>query len=310
MGIMNNSRSYKVAAYITAFQDSSAVEACLSGIKEQSYPIQDIYIVDNSPQAIVENTHESLIIRHHPDNIGIGGGLALVLEETLKKNYDFLWTFDQDSVPNNNALEQLLKFYEKTKFKNRIGIIAPIAFDLRTNQIIQGALFQRDHFVGCEHQSNLPYQCDAPITSGSLIALEAVRVAGLPYTELFIDGVDFEYGMRLCQKGFQNFIIPQAVIHHEFGIPQRVKFLSKEKVLQIYSPLRHYYICRNHTYLEMQYVSKPYMIHTFLFRLKYFFNTARNIILFDNKSKLIKVWACFIGTWHGFQGKLGKTWRN
>lgn len=140
--------------------------------------------------------------------------------------------------------------------------------------------------------------------------MDAVKKIGLPCTELFIDGVDFEYGMRFKKAGFHNFVIPQSVLYHNFGQPKKVRFLFKEKVLQIYSPLRHYYICRNHSYLEIKYVSGRYAINTFLFRLKFLIKSVIDIALFDQEDKLVKIWACFLGTWHGFQGKIGKNWRN
>jgi rhamnosyltransferase len=37
-------------------------------------------------------------------------------------------------------------------------------------------------------------------------------------------------------------------------------------------------------------------------------NTIIFILLYDDGAKLQKVWACLLGTFHGLQGRIGKTW--
>ena len=40
--------NYKVAAYITAYEDIEALHKTIAAIQKQSYPILKIFIVDNS----------------------------------------------------------------------------------------------------------------------------------------------------------------------------------------------------------------------------------------------------------------------
>ena len=148
---------------------------------------------------------------------------------------------------------------------------------------------------------------DSPITSGSLIAVAAAKTISLPRADLFIDGVDLDYGLRLRQKGFHNLVVPQALMYHHFGNPIKHNFFNREVFVQKYSPLRHYYICRNHTYLETRYAKGWYRITSCLFRIKYLLRTVAFILLYD-KDKVLKLWACLLGTFHGMKGKLGKTW--
>lgn len=131
----------------------------------------------------------------------------------------------------------------------------------------------------------------------------------LPCLELFIDGIDFDYGMRLKQKDFYNFIVPQAIMHHDFGNPIQVSFLVKKKTIHQYSALRRYYICRNHTYLETRYVQGWHRFTTSLRRLKSMFKQIAAILIYDSEQTLTKVWACCLGTYDGLIGKLGKTWQ-
>lgn len=110
---------YKIAGYITAFKDTDALKNCIEAIKKQSYPVEIIYIIDNSPQPIINKNNREIVTYHEPSNLGVAGGLARILEKALRENYDFLWTFDQDSIPDSKALEYLISFYQKKikKFK-------------------------------------------------------------------------------------------------------------------------------------------------------------------------------------------------
>ncbi|MDJ0797350.1 MAG: glycosyltransferase [Calothrix sp. MO_167.B12] len=299
----------KIAAYITLYKDQEAAMKCIQAIKYQSYPVDTIFIVDNSEQQLLANDHDELLKIHHcPDNIGIGQGLVLALAWAEDLGYDFLWTFDQDSIPTDSCLETLVSTHNRLLSDvYKIGIIAPTAIDPRTGMIIEGAMFIGDRFIGHKHHHYHDfYECDSPITSGSLISLAAAKTIAPPRADLFIDGIDWDYGLRLKMEGFHNLIVPGAIMHHNFGIPIQVKLKHKKIIFQQYSDLRNYYICRNHTYLETRYSQGWNRLKSYQLRLKYLIRTILLIWLYDSDNKNTKIWACILGTLHGLQGKLGK----
>jgi rhamnosyltransferase len=129
-----------------------------------------------------------------------------------------------------------------------------------------------------------------------------------PDIGLFIDGIDLDYGLRLRQADFHNVMVPSAAMYHRFGVPFQVELFGKKKAFQLYAPLRYYYICRNHTYLELQHSKGWYRFTCSLRRVKFLLLTLLKIVAFDSDAKPQKAIACIIGTYHGFLGKLGKTW--
>jgi rhamnosyltransferase len=300
----------KILPYITVYNDYEALTKLLVAIQAQTYQIDQIFICDNSPENIIKS-EDNLVVKHNPENIGIGAGIKEALELAIEENYDFLWTFDQDSVPTPKCLEILLNNFNKLNQEDyQIGIIASTPIDINNkNQIIQGAVFKKDIFIGYTPENqDLPYECDAPITSGSLISLKVAKSIDFPRSDLFIDGIDLDYGYRLKQNGFHNIIVPDAIMYHNFGSPKIVKFFNKELTFQQYSALRYYYICRNHTYLETRFSQSYYKLTSSLKRIKYLIYTTVKIMLYEDTEKLIKIWACLLGTVHGFCGKLGKLW--
>jgi rhamnosyltransferase len=304
--------SYKVAAYVTAYEDPEAVESCIQSIINQSLAVEKILIVDNSkhkPILQLQN-QKNIVIQYHPENIGISAALNWAISWATEKKYDFLWTFDQDSIPQKDCLSQLLFGYEKlNKDDYLIGIIAPLAIDLRNNQYVEAGKFNDYRFIGCKPINDQEYcECDSPITSGSLISLAAIKNISFPIADLFIDGVDMELGLQLRKKGFYNLIFPQANLYHELGYPTQIIFLGKEFYIQQYSAFRQYYISRNHTYLETRYAKGFYRLYSCLWRIKYMLLTILWVQLYDTQDKGLKMWACLLGTYHGFIGKLGKIW--
>lgn len=303
--------SYQVAAYITAYEDAEALNACIAAIRVQSYPVQQIVVVDNSQQPLPlvpdHSSDNALLVWFHPENIGIAEGLERAIDWAFQQSYDFLWTFDQDSVPAPDCLELLVEAYvERAKLGHEIGIVAPKAIDARTGETVRPSLFLGDRFQGFQPADpSLPYKCDAPITSGSLVWMKAAEKIPPPDRNLFIDGIDLDYGLRLRKAGFHNWVIPSAVMYHRFGTPLQVQLFSKKKALQLYSALRYYYICRNQTYLELQHSEGWYQLTCSLRRIKYLLLTIGIILIFDYP-KIQKISACVAGTYHGFRGKLGK----
>lgn len=295
---------YNVVAYITAYQDRVALIKCIQAIRSQSYPIGQIVVVDNSPSPLITGK-DDILVWSYPKNIGISGGLSRLIQWTEHKGYDFVWMFDQDSEPAPTCLGQLIWAYTQLTVHHPIGIVAPVSTDPRTKLVIKPARFTNDRFEGADlPRDGQPYECDSPITSGSLLSLETVVTVPPPDIRLFIDGIDLEYGLRLKQAGYKNFLVSQAAMSHNFGDPTEIKFLGKTKLLQVYSALRYYYICRNHTYLELRFSQGVYKLTCMLRRIKFLGSQMFWIWIMETENKHQKIRACLRGTYHGFLGDL------
>lgn len=300
----------KITAYMTVYEDQEAAIKCLRAIKLQTVPVDLIFIVDNSKEELFKNLDDiSVLVQHFPLNIGISRGLILAIEWAIKQNYKFLWTFDQDSIPSPDCLYNLLQEYSRLIQQNKLGIVAPIAYDKRSQSVIGGVNFTHDKFTHCKYDESITsYECDAPITSGSLIDLDAAKISEFPLGDLFIDGVDFDYGLKFRKQGFKNFVITKAKLEHNYANPINLKFLNFTRVFHSYSALRYYYSCRNTTYLAIHYATGFYKLTASLHRIKTMLLKIAAIMFFEETSKPQKIYACLIGTYHGFIQKLGKLW--
>jgi rhamnosyltransferase len=313
--------TYKVAAYITSYNDLKAVERCIIAIKQQTYLVEDIYIIDNSKDQLRLSFLETdrIIVDTRPDNIGIASGIAVGIKWAINQNYDLLWTFDQDSEPLPDALEKLVGCYQELIQNNKpVGIIAPLSIDVDSDTELLGAIFDKYRFIGAdsffkprEFYAKKSYECDIVITSGSLVSLQAAKNVDFPNEGLFIDAVDWDYCMKFREKGYSVVVVTDAVMKHNFGTYLKNRSISKYSSVPMYtySPLRYYYMCRNHTFIE-GYLAKSsgHYFSSVSYRVKLLVKKIAKILAYESDQKLLKTWACLRGTCDGFIGQLGKTW--
>ena len=313
---MRENYNYKVAAYITAYQDIDALDKTINAIQQQSYIIAEIFIVDNSQNPIISSQkYQNIIVEFHPENIGVDGGLNIALKWAIEQKYDFLWLFDQDSQPASDSLEILLTKYQELSRKNyNIGIIAPKIIDINTSQEFPGYIFHDYKFVPKPEYPKVEnyYTCDGVITSGSLVNLKAAKSVEFPTGELFLDAVDYAYCMNFRNKNYEVIVIKETSMAHRLGnysqVKDRLSQINDEIITFTCSPSRYYYACRNHTYFETRQSNKQMLHFCLLYRCKFMINMIIRIIRYEPDLVLLKIWACTFGTFDGFRGRLGKTW--
>ncbi len=306
-----------ISAYITAYRDLPSIQNCIKSLEFQSITPENLLIIDNSQKALNLHIQIPYIIQHHPENIGVAGGINIAIQWAIDNNYDFLWTFDQDSQPDRNSLEILLSEYEYLSRKNiPVGIVSPTIIDCQTQKKLSNGLFKKYKLEWIlsdvspspfAYYEDKLYQCDVVITSGSLINLQAAKNIPLPNPDLFIDGVDWEYCLNMRKHGYHICVSEKTTMQHNFGT--YLTHLHKDHPIYIYSPLRYYYINRNHTYIETRLSNHLYYkTLSYLHRITSLIKKIGKIIIYEPDQKLLKVWASCLGFYHGLIGKLGKTW--
>jgi rhamnosyltransferase len=304
--------TYKICVYVTAYKDINSLQKCLNLLRRQSYPIEEMFVVDNSPEQIIFSGN-GLQVKHFPQNVGVAGGLKAGILWAKDRGYDFLWAFDQDSEPNEFLLEKLLAKY--TLLSNKqfpIGIIAPLPIDINSQSEIHGLVFQEYKLepVSDDKTSTDFYECDVLITSGSLISMELANHVDLPREELFLDAVDYFYCMNFRSGGYKVVIAKDIVLNHNLGTTCKLKLEKSGEEITTYtcSPLRYYYSCRNHTFFETRLTKKLMLYKSIIHRLVVLKSHLLHIKCYEPDLKILKAWACIRGTIDGLIGKVGKTW--
>src|SRR5579864_7241966 len=107
-----SAKPLSIASVTVAYNGADVLREHLESLKGQTLKLDEIIVVDN---ASTDDTRH--LAAEYPDvtvlsleeNGGVAGGLSAGLAyAALEKKYDWIWLFDQDSVPAPDALERLV----------------------------------------------------------------------------------------------------------------------------------------------------------------------------------------------------------
>jgi len=244
-----------IASVTVAYNGAKVLQQHIEALLGQMRPLQEIIVVDNGSSdgtcALIAERYPQVTLLRLPENLGVGGGLAAGMTyAALEKRHDWVLTFDQDSVPNDGALETLLNGTESLRdVEGKVGIAAAMPVHAETG-VCYPPLMWRDGFVkpSAELLQQPIWFADLVITSGCMVRREVVEKVGLPRTDFFIDFVDFEYCLRVRASGYKIAVIPRAELGHEIGNAREVWFLGRQRLWPGYAPWREYYYSRNLAY--------------------------------------------------------------
>jgi len=243
-----------------------------------------------------------------PENLGHSGGLAAgVAYAALQKRHDWIWSFDDDSVPNKDALQALLEGAESFgDTASEIGIVASLPFHAESGTCYHPLLW-RDGLVkpSAELMRQKIWFADLVIASGCMIRRELVEKIGLPRSDFFSDFDDFEFCLRARSHGYKIAVITRSQFAHDIGTPKQIRLPGYSRLWSDHAPWREYYIGRNITYTAWWlYPSRG----TKRFVVGHLARHAAGVLLFNSR-RLACLKKLIQGFWDGRRASLGIRFR-
>ena len=237
------------------------------------------------------------------ENLGVAAAQKVGIEWARRQRAAYVLLFDHDSIPASDMVEQLLVvMHEREASGEKIGIVGPRFVDSRMPEHfhpphfvrLEGCRFRR---AVCPPERTAPVPVDCLIASGSLIPLRVFDEVGLMNESFFIDHVDTEFSLRLKKEGYRCYGVPTAVMEHAIGDTSRRAF---GRNVPMHSPLRHYYIVRNATWI----ICQPWMKAQW--RIALGVNTFRRLVFYTlfaspHRKHLSMM---LLGFWHGARGRM------
>jgi rhamnosyltransferase len=187
-------------------------------------------------------------VKHLQANMGVATALNLGFEWAQSKGAEFVITFDQDSFPAENMVEQLMLAYQSLVASGQnVGAVGPQQVDRRTGHHaaflapINGLRRKVTPALG------QAIRVDHLITSGCLVPIGAWVDTGKFFDPLFIDYVDIEWSLRMRHRGWHLFGVGGATLIHSMG--DDVEQWGSRQI-PMHDPMRHYFMFRNGVYLQ------------------------------------------------------------
>ena len=231
----------RIAAIVVTYNRKDYLLNCLEAIRRQTLPPDVIYIIDNHssdgtsdilyenhyivdkiPELVREDfistsqitsLYDDTIIFiqyiYKFENTGGAGGFYTGMKTAYEDGYEWLWMMDDDGIPSENGVEQLLLYSCKygLKFANALVINVnnryTLSFYLERNKLSLSDYENKD----------VVYDKITPF-NGSFINREVPEKIGFIKKEMFIWGDEMEYFHRSMYNKFSVGTVVKSIHYH------------------------------------------------------------------------------------------------
>jgi len=282
------------AAVIVTYHPDAVVLENLSTLRPQ---VRHLIVVDNGSSAAelapfrLAADSQNFELVENGENLGIAAALNRGIQKARLLEAGWVLLFDQDSRVMDGFVDTMIRFFLSNPWGERLAIANPRYVDFRfgtplpQHREVQGKL-------------------ESATTSGSLSPMCIFDETGGFAEKLFIDGVDYEYSLRLREKGYVIATCAQAVLLHSPGDPTPHHSLFwKSFQASNYAPIRRYYQERNKIWICRRYGRRfpGFFLNQFTISLKDLIK-----ILLVEKNSWPKFRFFMRGIADGLRGRMGK----
>ncbi len=214
-----------VAVVLITYNRIELLKEVLHGIQSQTYPIQNIIVVNNGSS---DGTLEWLQVQSgltviNQDNVGSSGGQYTGIQAASKTGAKWIWTMDDDVVPDSKCLEKLLKP------KGDDLVRAPLRY------AAEGGIFYNDviklnlsnpfssiweGIISDEDLQDEYVEAEGITFEGPIFNASYVEKIGLPEKKFFIFADDTDYMIRLVKAGAKCILVRDAKLQRKLTVPK------------------------------------------------------------------------------------------
>lgn len=240
------------------------------------------------------------------DNLGIAAAINVGLDHALAAGADFVLLSDQDSLPADDMVANLMRAYTTLVADGgRIAAVGPTFTDLHTRLTypFQANVPGRFFYGHKEPTEEAPHvEALTLITSGALIPAEVVREVGPMRDDFFIDHVDIEWSHRARWKGYRLIGTGWAQMYQRMGDARMRVWYLRWRHESAYGPLRIYYRVRNFVaLLKLDFIDWRWKIRNGWYCLGIIYTHA-----FFGEKPVSTLKMSAKGVWHGLRGRMGR----
>jgi rhamnosyltransferase len=215
----------------------NGLEQTTRGVEALRGQVGHIHIVDNGSAAESLGVLEQLerepdvTVERLGENRGVGYALNRGVQRARQMGCTWLLTMDQDSVVDGSLIEVFRAAAEQDPA--RVCLAPRITTSSRRKEAAGGVI-------------------SYAITSGNLVKLSLFDQIGGYDEGFFVDGIDFDFCLRLRRAGYAVHRVPAAGMQHQLGDPVDLP-IAVGKYYARHGSIRRYYMYRNFLYLAERY---------------------------------------------------------
>lgn len=252
--------------------------------------LQHILIINNDKKIFDLIQDDKVTIINNNKNLGLAKAFNTGVLWAKENLFDYILFLDQDSIPKEDMIYNLMKTFDRKNIK----------------MVIPNIYYIDDKGTEIKKNKNTNIQnrfVQHGISSGSIVKTDIFFEIGLFDERYFIDYLDFEFCFRLIKNKYKILECGNAILY------QRLGNLKKHKIgfLKFY-PTNHNYIRRYYMARNRFIIYKDYFKIVPKFVIKDFFRGIYHIILIImfEKDKIHKIKYILIGIKDYLKGNFGK----
>lgn len=276
----------EILAVVVTYNRKELLIECINALLNQTYKEYNILVINNASTDGTEillkeykEKNDNFNYITLDNNIGGAGGFNFGIKESIVRNYDYVWLMDDDTIPNENALESLIK--KKEFLQDNFSYLASVVKWVDGNWCNMNVPLEKrvfgDKFDYIE-KGLLEIKSSSFVSC--FINLKTSKQYGLPIKEFFIYSDDVEYTNRISKHNPAYLDLNSCVIHKMKQNATDERFSTTDKI----RIKRSRYSYRNKFYMAKQ----KGLLAIMKYILRYFYHFAKYIIK-SPKYRLMKI---------------------
>lgn len=218
-----SSKTMLIACVIVTYNRKVLLKSTFNAVSSQTYHPDYIIIVDNNSAdgtkewlSELKDSRSDVIALFLKQNLGGAGGFHFGIKKACELGADWIWTLDDDSLPDQDALEKLVKsgLIDSGCSGEGVGFLASRVIwkdgTIHKMNVPGFVKAQHEGYKRCNENTRIYYSSFVSI----LISMKAVKKVGLPIQQFFIYGDDVEFTRRITSDGFSAYYIPSSRTVH------------------------------------------------------------------------------------------------
>ena len=194
-------------------------------------------------------------------NIGLGAGLNQGIQRIFEAGFQFVTTFDQDTIILEGYRLELVRAYQFLNRTHDIGIVAP---NYSTKDLTKLPYNRNEEY----------FTITAAVQSGCLFTRECIEVCGPFREDFFIESIDTEFCLRARNLGYKIGCCQKTLMFHGAGEHIIKSFFGRNVVVTDHSAERVFFQYRNFSF-----IFKIYLWSNASWAIESFFSMTKKYIL-------------------------------
>ena len=290
-----------IIAVVVTYNRKVLLKECIDAILNQTKPITKLIVIDNNSTdgtyEMLENenylNNNKVFCKRLEKNTGGSGGFYEGMKLARTLNPDWVWIMDDDTIPNGNSLEELVK--AKEVVKEKVGFFASSVYGLNGECMnvptVNIDLSENGYADWYRYLSYGMIKIKEATFVSLLINGEALKEVGLPCKDYFIWGDDTEYTLRINKYFGNAYMVGNSEVIHKRKGGKALTIIEEENKSRINM---YFYMTRNNYINIREYKSKKQLFKFIVNNLNIF-----KILFSKTKYKFLKIRVILKGLFSG-----------